>query len=340
MNIERVKRIADAVLYEGYILYPYRASAIKNHKRFSFGSLYPTSNDCGEPAMIRTQCLVIGEAPMIEVRTRFLHLVNRDVLKLESPRQELPQDWESGTQLVASMNIDGTLYQTWQEAIEREIVQPKRALPELLAKAQRHPFSFGMETSVEPLTSDGDCVGAIRRSHSSVVGEIETCCEQIDDQVFKLTVGLRNDSDSPSDSSSFNDGRLDQVLASTHMILSVESGQFVSSIDPPNELAAAVAACENIGVWPVLAGDADAHDCMFASPIILYDYPQIAPESSGDFFDGTEIDEMLALRVLTMTDQEKAEMRSVDERARQILERTESISSAQMMKLHGSSKVT
>jgi hypothetical protein len=340
MNIERVKQIADAVLYEGYILYPYRASAIKNHKRFSFGTLHPASNDSGEPSTIRTQCLVIGEAPMIEVRVRFLHLVNRDVLKLESPCQELLQDWESGAQPVASMNIDGTLYQTWQEAIEREIVQPKQALPELLTNRHCHQFSFGRESSVEPLASDGVCVGAIRRSHPSVAGQIETCCEQIDDQVFKLTVGLLNDSDTASDSPCFNDGRLNQVLASTHMILSVESGQFISSIDPPNELAAAVAACENIGVWPVLAGDVDARDCMFASPIILYDNPQIAPQSSGDFFDGTEIDEMLALRVLTMTDQEKAEMRSVDERARQILERTESISSAQMMNLHGSSKVT
>ena len=74
---------------------------------------------------------------------------------------------------------------------------------------------------------------------------------------------------------------------------------------------------------------------MLSSPIILYDYPQIAPESAGDLYDGTEIDEILTLRIMTLTDEEKREMRSVDERARQILERTEKLSTHEMMKLHG-----
>ncbi len=47
----------------------------------------------------------------------------------------------------------------------------------------------------------------------------------------------------------------------------------------------------------------------FPSPIILYDYPQIAPESAGDFFDSTEMDEMLTLRIMTLTDDEKSDMR-------------------------------
>ncbi len=74
---------------------------------------------------------------------------------------------------------------------------------------------------------------------------------------------------------------------------------------------------------------------MLSSPIILYDYPQIAPESPGSLFDGTEIDEILSLRILTMTDAEKDEMRRCDERTRQILERTESMPPEQFMKLHG-----
>ena len=74
---------------------------------------------------------------------------------------------------------------------------------------------------------------------------------------------------------------------------------------------------------------------MLSSPIILYDYPQIAPESSGGLFDGTEIDEILSLRILTMTAEEKREMQCSDHRARQILERTESMPPEQFMKLHG-----
>ena len=74
---------------------------------------------------------------------------------------------------------------------------------------------------------------------------------------------------------------------------------------------------------------------MLSSPIILYDYPQIAPESPGDLFDGAEIDEILTLRILTMTDEEKREMRKTDERARKMLERTESLPMEHLMKLHG-----
>jgi hydrogenase maturation protease len=76
-------------------------------------------------------------------------------------------------------------------------------------------------------------------------------------------------------------------------------------------------------------------DAMLSSPIILYDYPKIAPESAGALFDGTEIDEILTLRIMTLTDQEKMEMASTDERAKEILERTESMPPEQFMKLHG-----
>src|SRR5205085_10237742 len=93
--------------------------------------------------------------------------------------------------------------------------------------------------------------------------------------------------------------------------------------------------CRNVGIWPVLVGDEGERDTMLASPIILYDYPQIAPESQGDFFDGAEIDEILALRILTMTDDEKHEMRHADERSRQMLERTENLPPEHLMKLHG-----
>jgi len=78
---------------------------------------------------------------------------------------------------------------------------------------------------------------------------------------------------------------------------------------------------------------------MLSSPIILYDYPKIARESPGSFFDGTEIDEMLALRITTMTDAEKIEMRQVDEQARRLLDRTEALPDAQWLRLHGTRRV-
>ena len=84
-----------------------------------------------------------------------------------------------------------------------------------------------------------------------------------------------------------------------------------------------------------MVGEEGQKDTVLASPIILYDYPQVAPESPGDFLDGTEIDEMLTLRIMTLTDEEKRLMASVDERARQLLTRTQSLAAEEMKQLHG-----
>jgi hypothetical protein len=61
----------------------------------------------------------------------------------------------------------------------------------------------------------------------------------------------------------------------------------------------------------------------------------VAPESPGDLFDAAEIDQLLRLSILSMTDQEKEDMRAADPKAREILERTESLSPEELMKLHG-----
>ena len=94
-------------------------------------------------------------------------------------------------------------------------------------------------------------------------------------------------------------------------------------------------ACRNVGGWPVLVGEEGTRDTMLSSPIILYDYPQIAPESPGDLFDGTEIDEILTLRIMTLTDEEKRAAIGLDSRARDLLSRTENLSREQLYDLHG-----
>jgi hydrogenase maturation protease len=131
------------------------------------------------------------------------------------------------------------------------------------------------------------------------------------------------------------DEALMHSLVSAHLVLGVRRGEFVSLLEPPAELQELAAQCQNVGVWPVLVGEQGQLDTLLASPIILYDYPQIAPESAGDLFDGTEIDEILSLRIMTLTDEEKNEIRQSDDRARQILERTDAMPAEQFMKLHG-----
>src|SRR6476660_2309874 len=79
-----VERIADAVLYEGYILYPYRPSAVKNQQRWNFGALCPHSYSQAQGATeswnMQTECLVEGVADTsLSVKVRFLHLLTREV---------------------------------------------------------------------------------------------------------------------------------------------------------------------------------------------------------------------------------------------------------------------
>ena len=132
------------------------------------------------------------------------------------------------------------------------------------------------------------------------------------------------------------DTALTRSLLSTHIILSIREGRFLSMTEPPEPQRARAGECRNVGLWPVLAGKGDAH--MLAAPFTLYDHPKIAPQSPGDLFDGTEIDELLTLRILTLTDEEKREMRNADGRTRALLERTERLTDEALWKLHGAAE--
>jgi len=261
---QAIDTIVNTVLYEGYMLYPYRRSALKNKHRWNFGLVYP---DGLEPCRMSIECLIQGLAdPSTEVEVRFLQIYEQD---------------------------------SWQTAVERRIC--------LDHTVTRLPFDF-----------EGLC------------GAVDVQIRQIEPALHKLTVTIANHS--PRTAS--GDDIL-RCLVSTHTILSVQDGEFVSLIDPPAEFKRAAEGCRNRGAWPVLVGQEPARDCMLASPIILYDYPEVAAESHGELFDATEIDEILTLRILTLTDQEKDEMRQSGDRERAILERVESLKPEQLSKLHG-----
>jgi hypothetical protein len=131
----------------------------------------------------------------------------------------------------------------------------------------------------------------------------------------------------------------DEVLAAscvaTHLVVAVENGRFVSLIDPPEPARAAASACQNVRTFPVLAGEPGERDLILCAPIILYDHPRIAPESPGDLFDATEIDEILTLRTATLTDEEKREARGTDPRVAALLDRVDALPPALMERLHG-----
>ena len=335
MNFRLIERIVNAVLYEGYILYPYRPSAVKNRQRFNFGALYPEGYSLAQKGTdawsMQTECLVLGgPRTAIDVKARFLHLTARDVaVPIGDCRDE-------ELKVVESLEVDGQHFQTWQEAIERDVSAPEINLTELAAEPRRMAFAFPPKREVEPLRdAAGKTVGVVVRKQEPVEGAIELSAERVMNNLFKVSVRILNLSPFEDAQSKSRDEALMKSLVSTHTILGVRDGEFVSLLDTPEEFCDLAASCKNVGTWPVLVGENKERDCMLSSPIILYDYPQIAPESAGDLFDGTEIDEILTLRIMTLTDEEKRAMRGVDERARQILERTESLPAEQMMKMHG-----
>ncbi len=236
MTFDLARKIADAVLYEGYVLYPYRASSAKNKFRFQFGVLAPrpySEKGGGEHWFAQTECLVEPHgAPAVDVKVRFLQLVPRD-------------GWDEGHERETELR-DINL----ADAVMFPVEVPDRAINAVV------------HVSAEPVES-----------------------------WVKLRVRIENRTVWPEHYGTDRAAALHHSMAGTHTLLAVHDGAFVSQIDPPPEAKTAAATCENINTWPVLVGRPGERSVMLSAPIILYDYPQVAPESQGEFFDATEIDE-------------------------------------------------
>jgi hypothetical protein len=201
----------------------------------------------------------------------------------------------------------------WDEAVERTSEHSNLHIREMLTSPLSLTVPAGPELKIDLTIS----------------------AQELEKGACKLRFEVQNASSLPSGADARREEALPASFVSAHLLLGISSGEFISLLDPPEAYQASVRACSNQGVFPVLVGEEPERRMMFCSPIILYDYPKIAPESAGDFFDGTEMDEMLTLRVLTLTDAEKREMQNGDPRARRILERTEALTDDAMLKAHG-----
>ena len=302
--IDIAKEVADAVLYEGYLLYPYRASARKNQNRWQWGVLVPPAYAAaghGEHAMSRTQCLLKpGTEPVLHLRLRFLQLQHRS--GGEGPVPE------------------------FDEATEREVdsVVP---VSELLDSEK-----------VIPVTVDGgsETEDGITRQRWPLQGELRLSAQVLDGPygVVQLTIDVVNTAPW-ADPEADRQVALRHSLIAAHTVIAVTDGEFISLLDPPEWAKPATEACRNERIWPVMVGEEGRRDVILSSPIILYDYPAIAPESPGELFDGLEIDEILTLRTMTLTDEEKAEARATDEKTRKLMDRVDSMPPEMLDKLHG-----
>jgi hypothetical protein len=290
MSLDLARQVADAVLYEGYVLYPYRASAQKNQLRWQWGVLVPEqqSDSAGEAWAARTELLVEArEGATVRVQARCLQLETR-----------------AGAQ-------------PWEEGVEREVVLGV----DLAGPGDEERFTLAADES------DG-------RSRQQVAGRLAIETEPLPGPygVTKVRVRLENLT-AWHDPVATRDEVMRRSMVGAHLLVSVERGRFLSVVDPPEWARAYADACRQEGLWPVLVGDGD--DVMLASPIILEERPQVAPESPGALYDGLEIDEILSLRTLTLTDAEKAEARATDPRAAALIDRVDSMPAEVLERLHG-----
>lgn len=326
MSFEDARRVADTVLYEGLILYPYRASSRKNRFRFQFGVLAPDDFARAggtEASSMTIEVPVDGRDDMtVTGKLRFLQLRRRSV-----------ERWDAdAAAFVATDELDaaGQLILAWDEAIEREV---DFAIP----TGGRTNLTFGWTAeSVEEEIHDraGGLIGRVVRRTEDLRGEITLASERAGNDACKLHVHVVNRT--PHDDPTLDrDRALRAALVGAHVLLHVEGGSLVSLLEPPEHARTVAESCENVRGFPVLVGRPGDHSTVLGSPIILYDWPAIAPESQGDFFDATEMDEMLTLRTVTLTEDEKRQARATDPRAAALVARSEQMSPDAMNRLHG-----
>ncbi|WUH90933.1 hypothetical protein OG900_13070 [Streptomyces sp. NBC_00433] len=334
-RFDAARAVADAVLFEGYVLYPYRASAAKNRLRWQFGVLVPPrwGQDSGESSFQRTECLMEprgGDRLFAELR--FLHARRRTV------QRALPG---GGFAPAAELELADRVLTPWDEGVEERVAftVPVAAVGE----GHTVPFTVPAREETEDVTEDGRLVGRLVHTREELNGRIVLSAADLPGPyaVRRLTAVVDNTADwPPAGTGQGRDGAdrtaaLPRSLISAHLMLGLDAGRFLSLTDPPQWAAAASQACENVRSWPVLAGCDGRADVVLASPIILEDHPAIAPESPGALYDGLEIDEILALRTATLTDREKREARGTDPRAAAVIDLADTMPPEVLERLHG-----
>lgn len=325
MSVDPVREVAQAVLYEGYLLWPYRRSALKNRHRWTLGGILPRAYSQArggdDPYRLRTECLLEAAAgDPLRVTLRFLHVVTRDVARYR----------DGVLEPVPELVVAGQRHLAWEEATEREVRVAVPALRGLRDRPYRRRLQIPAGGHTEPL---GDPpAGAVVRRWQALRGQVEVRAARCGDNLYRVGVEVVNTTACPRADRS---AAMERSFVSAHVVLHCPPGRFVSLMDPPPALRDEAQRCRNTGVWPVLAGPDGDRSTVLAAPIILYDHPRVAPESPGDLFDATEVDQLLTLSILGLTEQEQQEMRDSDPRAREILDRCAALTPEQLMRLHG-----
>ncbi|MFD6171667.1 hypothetical protein [Streptomyces coeruleorubidus] len=331
---EQVSAVADAVLYEGYLLYPYRRSSAKNRVRWQFGVLFPRDwveadgpvvpgvSGSADSWYQQTECLLRVRQPgSASVRVRIRHL--------QMQRKQVEETREGRQHAVESLRTaDGTTHLTFDEAVPREH-EVEVPLGELLEGGRTVPVVAPAGVDVEPLPGGA---GRVVRHRDEVRADTTVTAERLSDDLWRLRVRTTNTGPALQPRAA-RDEALRRALIATHTLIGGDGVEFVSLTDPPTDLSALARSCRNEFTFPVLGGEDGL--VLLSAPIILPDHPQVAPESPGDLHDAAEIDEILTLRTMLLTDEEKREARATDPRAAAILDRVDTMPQEVFERLHG-----
>jgi hypothetical protein len=312
---DRARAVADAVLYEGYLLYPYRGTSSKNQSRWQFGVLGPpgaAESGLGEDDALAADFL-IDDARALTLVVRFLQLQHRRAERTTGSGDFAPVD---------ELQTPAGSWLTWDEAVECETSFGPLALGD---QPWSLPVTADAATDIEVL--DG---GRLVRERHEIRGVLTVTCEP-DGDLRRVSVRVANTGVPARDKGD----AIARSMIGTHLIAEVVGGRFISLLEPPQSAADAVSRCGRHRCFPVLAGPPGTDDMLLITPIILYDHPEVAEQSDTALYDCTEIDEILTLRVMTMTDDEKAQARATDPRAARIIDECDAMSPEAMARLHG-----
>jgi hypothetical protein len=270
----------------------------------------------GEDDTLAAQFLVDG-AHAITLMVRFLQLQHR-----RAEREFAHGEFEP----VDELTTPAGAWLTWDEAVECERSFGPLAFDD-------GPWT--LPVMAEPAT-DIEFVegGRLVRQRQEVLG-ILTVTSEPDGDLSRVTVRISNVGVGVNPHEDTKDSVIARSLIGTHIIAEVVGGQFVSLLEPPQGVTGAVSRCDQHRCFPVLAGPPGTADILLISPIILYDHPEVAEQSNTALYDCTEIDEILTLRVMTMTGEEKAQARATDARAARIIDQCDAMSPEAMARLHG-----
>jgi hypothetical protein len=336
-NLPPLDTLVKTLLYEGYSLFPYHRSSIKNLKPIPMGVVYPATYEAYHPeaqAVMQAECIVTGPADMLlDVRVCFLHLQKKNL-----------SGKKAGTDIfspIDALQADSRYYATGWEAVEREIRCGKLPLSTLMNTEITNDFEFPENNQAEMIKNEaGEVVGKMETCQFPLRGSVMVAVGKVEavENCFKITARIINTTGIESPAFIGRDEVFNQSFLSTHFILRTDVGEFVSAQDPAEAFRTPVGACKNLHVYPVLVEK--NNKTVLASPMVLYDYPEINPNSRGDLFDSTEIEEALLLHLAVMSEEEKDRIAQTDEKLRTMIERAGMVTPEELLSLHGEMKMT